>query len=62
MMAVMNLSMTVSPATVCEMPVSQMTVRADGAAIVAQSILALPRKGLPARSSSCGDPKGECNA
>jgi hypothetical protein len=28
-------------------------------AIVAQSILALPRKGLSTRSSSCGDPKGE---
>ena len=35
------------------------TDRDATAAIVAQSILALPRKGLPARSSSCGDPKGE---
>ncbi len=35
------------------------TDRDATAAIVAQSILALPRKGLPARSSSCWDPKGE---
>ena len=39
-----------------------LAVRGRVGAIVAQSILALPRKGLPACSSSCGDPKGECNA